>query len=267
MKIGNRVIGNQELLNYPVIQSLSDMDIETAETNDALISAEANPTTADFDALESLVRLLVGGSIEAPAELVARLRTWEAIVAEADDGAYLAPLPVTTDQLRYALVGMVFEAHDQARRGASQFGRLFNASAGRFIRATRPLTDNPAMRPIHRRYENLVAQGETAVNRWIGRGQAEEPHSRLVARRAVDLTIDEIIQHLAENPEVKQLVTQQTAGIADDIVGGVRGRTVTADIVLERLVRGLLRRPPREQLPPPSPDVMAQAEYLSYPED
>lgn len=119
---------------------------------------------------------------------------------------------------------------------------------------------------MRRQYQTLVEQGETAVTRWIERGQTEEPHSRLIARQAVNLTINDVIQQLADNPEIKGLVMQQTSGIADDVVGGVRERTVTADVVLERLVRGLLRRPPRELLPPPSPEVMAQAEHLNYPE-
>lgn len=243
------------------------MAAETTQSESVLVSVETTLTEAEFDALESLVRLLVGGSIEAPAELVARLQQWERQVAEAGDTGNLAAIPAATDQLRYALVGLAFVAHDQARLGASRFSRLVNASAGRLLHATRPVTNSQMMQPVHRRFESLVAQGETAVNQWIARGQTEEPRSRLVARQAVNLTIDEVIQHLAENPEVRDLVTQQTAGIADEIVGGVRGRTVTADIVLERLVRGLLRRPPREQLPPPAPEVMAQADRVSLMEE
>lgn len=235
------------------------------ETAVALVPTGTQPASAEFDGLESLLRLLVGSSIEAPAELVARLKMWEAQVAESGGKADLAAIPTAAAQLRHALVGLVFETHDQMRTGASRFGRMANATAGRFLRAGRPLTNNQIMQPFHRRYEQLVAQGETAVNRWIERGQAEEPHSRLMARTAVNLTIDDVIQHLAENPELKGLVTQQTAGIADDIVDGVRGRTVTADIVLERLVRGLLHRPPREQLPPPAAEVMSQADHLNYP--
>ncbi len=243
------------------------MATETTESESALVPVETTLTEAEFDALESLVRLLVGGSIEAPAELVARLKQWETQVAEAGNTGKLAPVPAATDQLRYALVGLAFAATNQARTGASRFGRLMNASAGRLLRAARPVTNSQMMQPVHRRYESLVTQGETAVTQWIERGRAEEPRSRLVAREAVNLTIDEVIQHLAENPEVRGLVTQQTAGIADEIVGGVRGRTVSADIVLERLARGLLRRPPREQLPPPAPEVMAQADRVSLIEE
>ncbi len=249
------------LLNY------QPMTTETTEPQTALAPVESVPQAAEFDALESLVRLIVGGAIEAPAELVARLQQWEEQAAQTGDAHSLAPTPAATEQLRYALVGLALAAHDQARSGASRFGRLVDVSAGRLLRAARPLTGNPLMQPVQRRYENLIAEGETAVNRWIERGRAEEPRSRLVARQAVNLTIDEVIQHLAENPEVRDLVTQQTYGIADEVVGGVRSRTVTADIVLERLARGLLRRPPREQLPPPIPEVMAQADRINLLEE
>ncbi|GIK54403.1 MAG: hypothetical protein HND44_04465 [Chloroflexi bacterium] len=226
------------------------MATETTESESALVPVETTLTEAEFDALESLVRLLVGGSIEAPAELVSRLKQWETQVAEAGNTGKLAPVPAATDQLRYALVGLAFAATDQARTGASRFGRLMNASAGRLLRAARPVTNSQMMQPVHRRYESLVTQGETAVTQRIERGRAEEPRSRLVACEAVNLTIDEVIQHLAENPEVRGLVTQQTAGIADEIVGGVRGRTVLGGHRVRTAGAWLVAPPPAQTTAP-----------------
>jgi len=71
-----------------------------------------------------------------------------------------------------------------------------------------------------------------------------------------------VIDHLAENPEIRELVAQQSMGMAEDIVDGVRARTVSADTLIERVVRGLLNRPPREQLPAPNEEVIAQAAKL-----
>lgn len=83
------------------------MEDETAVPDSAMVSVES--TTAEFDAIESLVRLLVGGTIEAPSELVARLKVWEAQAAENHSDHTLPSVPVASDQLRYALVGLVFE--------------------------------------------------------------------------------------------------------------------------------------------------------------
>lgn len=236
---------------------------ETAEpllaaTDTVQIVADTPVSEAEFDALESLIRLLVGGSIEAPAELVARLKQWEALATQQQGTA--VPPSSTTANFRYALVGLIFETHDQVRKGTSHLGRFANASARAFLRTARPVTSSRALQPLHHQYDEWVAKGETAVNQWIERGRAEEPQSRLIARAALGRTIDEVIELLAENPEVRELIQSQGTTMAGEMVDGVRARTVTADYMLERLARGLLRRPPREQLPAPASEVMAQAD-------
>jgi hypothetical protein len=257
---------------------MTELMPETAETTPTVTNAPL--PEAEFDALESLIRLLVGGSIEAPAELIARLKQWEALAAQQQETAAASPTSAqfryarrdlaippepfqaaspTSAQFRYALVGLIFETHDQVRKGTSHLGRLVNASARAFLRTARPVTSSRALQPLHNQYDEWVAKGETAVNQWIERGRAEEPQSRLIARAALGRTIDEVIEHLAENPEVRELIQSQGTTIAGEMVDGVRARTVTADYLLERLARGLLKRPPREQLPAPASEVMAQA--------
>ncbi len=50
---------------------------------------------------------------------------------------------------------------------------------------------------------------------------------------------------------IHEIVEAQSMGILDEGVEEVRERTVTADLVLERPIRSLLRRRPRSQVPPP----------------
>jgi hypothetical protein len=52
-----------------------------------------------------------------------------------------------------------------------------------------------------------------------------------------------IIGHIASSPEVRRALTQQSTSLADEMVTGVRRRTVTLDDAAERTVRGWLRRP------------------------
>lgn len=221
-----------------------------------------NEPAADVDTAVSLLRLLVGASIEAPAELAERLKQWEAIAQETDTASDLAD-DMIPNNVRYALVGLLFETQDQVRGGVSRFGRLLNASSKLFLRSMQPITNSKTMQPVTNRYDQLVQRGESTVSRWIERGKIEEPHGRVMAREALGRTIDEVINQLAENPEIRDLVTQQSVGMAGELVDGVRSRTVTADTLLERVARGLLNRPPREQLPPPTPDVMAQGAKIT----
>ncbi len=63
---------------------------------------------------------------------------------------------------------------------------------------------------------------------------------------------DRYIAYLNEHPEdVQNLVQGQAASMASEVRDNVRTITVTGDTVLETVVRGLLRRTPRENLPPP----------------
>ena len=50
---------------------------------------------------------------------------------------------------------------------------------------------------------------------------------------------------------VQEIIQQQSLGMADEAIEEVRERTVTGDMLLERPVRSLLRRSPRESLPAP----------------
>jgi hypothetical protein len=56
-----------------------------------------------------------------------------------------------------------------------------------------------------------------------------------------------VLRHVMTSPEVRIALSQQTAGLAQDVTVGVRARTVTADDTVEQAARSLLRRPRRIQ--------------------
>jgi len=63
-----------------------------------------------------------------------------------------------------------------------------------------------------------------------------------------------------ENPEaISQIVQGQSIGLVGEIADEVRARTVTSDSVVEMFMRSLLRRPARQELPLPPPEVLEQA--------
>jgi hypothetical protein len=73
----------------------------------------------------------------------------------------------------------------------------------------------------------------------------------LDSRLTVDLTdrmlrgpvMQHAIEHLANSPELRQVVAEQSAGMAEQAMDGVRRRSVVLDDAAERTVRGWLRRP------------------------
>ena len=78
-----------------------------------------------------------------------------------------------------------------------------------------------------------------------------------------DEIVDEFINRLADNPEVQELVAQQSLSLAAGVRDEVRERTVTSDNVLEDIARRILRREPRPELPEPPPEVRRWAGDLS----
>ena len=79
---------------------------------------------------------------------------------------------------------------------------------------------------------------------------------------------DDYITYLNANPEqVQNLVQGQTIGMTTEIMNEVRGRAVTADSTLEMIVRRILGRKQREELPLPPPEVQRRAEVARLPSD
>jgi hypothetical protein len=116
------------------------------------------------------------------------------------------------------------------------------------------LTDNPLGRPVRRPVEkllwNLVQEGERSVRE----GRRETQNARLLATRSLGDITNEAVDAISANPEltalIRRIVAQQGAGFADTVVDNTRQITTTADAVTEGLVRRLLRRQPRRELPP-----------------
>ncbi|MCS6843376.1 MAG: hypothetical protein NZ528_03495 [Caldilineales bacterium] len=79
---------------------------------------------------------------------------------------------------------------------------------------------------------------------------------------------DAYIEYLNQNPEpVQRLVSGQSRGLVEELRDEARERAVTADSAVEMLVRTLLRRPQRSELPPPPEPVVRRAESAVLPSD
>ncbi|MBW7958391.1 MAG: hypothetical protein LC131_12260 [Anaerolineae bacterium] len=226
-------------------------------------AADSSPATAgadpEFDAYMAVVRLLIGGSVEAAAELVKRLEQWEAELDAAEGAPKPGEIHNTGDAARYMLVGMALSAGEGARqrvmnlvRASDVFWRLTGSVA-------QPLVDNRLTglftRPFDRAIDRLVNRGQKRVNDWIELGRTQEPGARRIARKTYEELVDEFIGHLAENQELAGLVQKKSIGLANEAVDELRSRTVSADAMAENIVRRILRRPPRSQLPQPPEDV------------
>ena len=75
---------------------------------------------------------------------------------------------------------------------------------------------------------------------------------QVVARLLSGPELWRVVDEVARSPAVTEAIQHQSLGFADQVAGEVRDRTRTADAVVERTTRRLLRRRPRMD-PPTGP--------------
>lgn len=231
----------------------------------------------------SLTRLAVGGLLSGMDLLVDRLLTWEVIrlrshgvglpVSGAQPGQDENPdEPVVPllhyrysqqfEDTRYALVGLIFAIRQELLDGANRLDSLQRRIARRLPVVDPAHRGNFVTRGLYTRLDELARRGEQEVNKLIEIGRLEGDISRNLVDVAVYNTVDDSLEYLAENPEVKELVQTQSTGLAGEFIEEIRERTVSADNFVEGVVRYILRRPARLDLPPPPPEVRKRAERL-----
>ena len=225
-----------------------------------------------FDALQSITRLLVGLTLIGGDELLKRLQTIEYTLAskplnpdEMAERIRTSPTgQLIPDDVRHALIGLAFEVQEQIRVGTP---RLLSTADQLISGLTQPAQSILGRLPIigslskslGLQYDALQQRGEDRVKRWIAIGRREEARSRAVADLTYNQIVNDVIDYLADKPEVQDLIAGQTTGLAAEVLDEVRERTVSGDSFLEGIVRSVLRKAPRAEVPPPATEVRQSA--------
>jgi hypothetical protein len=234
-----------------------------------------NVNERQFGLLRSLTRLTIGGLLVGADLLKEQLRDWEqAVDQEVSAGSTgelegIDPLPEvlpppqayeshqepTIERASLALAGLVFETQERIERG---LGRLVRVS-GKFNQVISPFVHSfgasRLMKPVKKRFDQLVARGQDEVARWVQTGRTELGHSRQLVKIATTETVDASLEYLSQSEDVMELVQEQSTGLASEVIEEMRERTVSGDNLLESVVRSLFRRTPREHVPPPPLEV------------
>ncbi len=209
----------------------------------------ARPDKERIEALQTVLRLLVGGVLEGTDELNRRLKAAQAELKTEAVTTTLDPDETELDRLRYALVGALIQTPELVQQGLATANNVSTKATGFVSKVAKPIASSRLMGPARRRYERFVARGEARLERLLDLGRAEERSGRALVRRTTANGIDELLDYLAQKPEIRALVQQQSLGIADEMMGEIRDRSATADALAERIARAILRRPQREALP------------------
>lgn len=229
------------------------------------------------DGFRSVTRLVVGGLAIGLTELFSRLSKWEGETSQQAEapskeaGQIFTTLPQQdqaereesdSQTVRYALVGLVFEAQDALKESAKTLSKAERAIFRWSNPIIKPVYSNRLLAPARRRFDHFVERGQHEVDRWVNIGRQEETHSKALTLVAINETVDDTIGSFADNPEIQQLITTQTTGLVEEIVEEVRERTFGVDLFLEGIIRMILRSKPRYQLPSPPLVVQNRAKSL-----
>ena len=219
----------------------------------AASTEEPPPADPEFDAYMAVIRLLVGGTIEGASELARRLEKWEAELRAAEGEPEPGQIAGRGDIARYMLVGMALSTGEGVRQQVIRIAQLSDSFWRLTGSAAQPLVNNRVTGivagPLDRAFNRLVNSGQRRVNDWVELGRTQEPGARRIARKSYLELVDEIIGQLAENEELGDLVQKKSVGLATEAVDEFRSRSVSADEFAESIVRRILRRPPRRELP------------------
>ncbi len=196
--------------------------------------------------LKLLLRLVIGGGAEAVDELMRRVKERQTAIEQNSTGVMTIVSGDETDldRLRYLLLGLLFEApHRMVSRLSVARQRAWKA-ANLIDHLFSPFTNNVLMQGMRRRHEARVARIEALFERLIDVGRSEETAGRRLARDTAGAAMDEFFAYLAQNPELRQILQQQSVGLTDEVVDQLRDRAAAADTLVDRIAGAILRRPP-----------------------
>lgn len=212
-----------------------------------------------------LTAVAVGAVVEGGDQLVTRLKEYEQQLQQAQDGDDDQTVVDEDefDRLRYATIGLIFDTQNMIGRSLELTLKAAETGLDVAEKVTGPFRNFFLFRPISKRVdkrvESMVDRGQDSLSRWIEIGRQVEPEGRQLATMTYNEIVDEFISTLSENPELQELVAQQSISLAAGMRDEVRERTVTSDNVIEDIARRILRRQPRPELAEPPPEVQRWA--------
>jgi hypothetical protein len=252
---------NQEV----VLNTEDDENVDFSHSNADLILALPAPQFSSFDSREieftaedykTALRLLVGAALEGSDELRYRLKMWLVAVQkrEQESGTtYLGVEATGSSPLLYTTFGFLIKTANYVSRGASTAGRVSRRTTSFANRLTKPVRHSRVLRPVRRRYHNLVARWDNLVSPFEETGRSEARSSRLLVRQEVtDEMVEEFLVYVVERSKMRELIVETSTAVGGDALDEVRGRSASVDSSLDELIDNILRRQKRETPPPSS---------------
>jgi hypothetical protein len=204
--------------------------------------AADSPVAGRASAPRLVLRLLAGGAALGTERLVLALR----ILDELRDP--VIPDPRGSPSARHVALGALAEAPRWVGARLAAGTHRLRGLGRRAARMARPLQRLPyATRLVGRaghRYARLRGRAAARFAHLAAIGRYEEARARQLASAALAAAVEIAAARLADSPDVRRLLEEQSEGLAASAVSELRDQTARADRLAESVVWRVLRRSP-----------------------
>ena len=171
-----------------------DPNLAPQEDKNAVLSL----TSQQVNDIKGTFRLVIGSAMTGKDVYTKRLRQIQSGQETVKPDAIVVDVNETPrDQLRYLLLGMLFEAPDLLQRGLASVEHASMKVFGMISRLVSPITNSWAFTPVKGPYDGAVSRGEKVIDRLIMKGRIEEQNSRLaLQQKAIDDLVNEILEYV-----------------------------------------------------------------------
>jgi polyhydroxyalkanoate synthesis regulator phasin len=147
------------------------------------------------------------------------------------------------DQLRYLLLGILFEIPDLFERGIQNSGYTSSKVYEFFSKIFTPITDSRVFSPVKHQYDHAAARGEKVVDRLIMKGRLEEQNSRrILQQETIDDLINEFVEYLVLKIKVQEIIQQEGTTMAVSVVDEFQDQSSNVDSILEQKLKSIFRK-------------------------
>ena len=185
-----------------------------------------------------LFRFGIGATELTGERVIAALRAFDARLLADDD----ARRPDRALAPRHALLGALAALPASARAAIARGYAAALPFRRRIARGRKLISHIPGARRGQRVSVAWLARVEAQLVRWALAGRREEMAGRALAATAIHTAAHELVSALAESPELKRVIAEQSESLGESAMAQLRDGTARADALAERMARRVLRR-------------------------
>jgi hypothetical protein len=230
-----------------------DPSLATLEDKDAILSL----TSEQLDDLRGALRLVVGSALNGKDTLAKRLRQMQTMQESVKpESIIIDENEAARDQLKYLLLGILFETPDLLQRGLVTTEQLSLKVYGLFSKILSPITSSWVFSPVRDQYGSAAARGEKVIDRLVMKGRIEEQNSRLaLQQKTIDDLINELLEYVILKTDATQIIEDAGIGVAGGVTDEFREQSSNVDTILEQKLRSIFHKrvPPQPDTSPSNP--------------